>query len=80
MITSYSRGHKIYYDNGIWRYSDDNSIAVENKITCERPCARCEKLPTIEGYDACLGHVEGAIHACCGHGVEEGYIVYGEAE
>jgi hypothetical protein len=33
-------------------------------------------MPTKEGYDACLGYIEGAKSACCGHGVEEGYIVY----
>ena len=32
--------------------------------------------PTKEGYDACLGHIDGAIHACCGHGAEKGYIMY----
>ena len=28
------------------------------------------------GDDACLGYVDDALHACCGHGVERGYIVY----
>ena len=30
--------------------------------------------PTKEGYDACLGYIEGAMSACCGHGVEKGYV------
>jgi hypothetical protein len=31
--------------------------------------------PTKEGYDNCLGHIEGVASACCGHGVEIPYIV-----
>ena len=70
MITSHSRGHTIYYDGINWRYTDTDEIN-DNK----RPCKRCGILPTTEGYDACLGYIEGAIHACCGHGIEESYII-----
>lgn len=71
MVKSYSRGWEIYYDGENWRYTDTNEIKNNN-----RPCKKCGCLPTKEGYDACLGHIEGAISACCGHGVEEKYIKY----
>ena len=73
MATSHSRGHLIYYDWNTenWRYSDNNEI-----VNNDRPCKKCGHGPTIEGYDACLGYIEDALHACCGHGVEKGYIVY----
>lgn len=73
MATSHSRGHLIYYDWNTenWRYSDTNEIVNNN-----RPCKKCGHGPTIEGYDACLGYIEDALHACCGRGVEKGYIVY----
>ena len=73
MATSYSRGHKTYYDwdTKNWRYSDNNEIVNDT-----RPCKKCGCSPTKEGYDACLGHIDGAIHACCGHGAEKGYIMY----
>ena len=70
MITSNSRGHATYYDGLNWRYTDNNEI--DNG---KRPCKRCGCMPTKEGYDACLGKVEGATSACCGHGVEKPYIV-----
>lgn len=70
MTTSYSRGHEIYYDGINWRYVDNNE-----KINDLRPCKRCGRVPTKEGFDACLGHIEGAKSACCGHGVEVGYII-----
>lgn len=70
MITSNSRGHKIYFDGIFWRYIDTNE--VHNK---KRACARCGHCPTEEGFDYCLGKIEGAVSACCGHGVEEPYII-----
>lgn len=70
MITSYSRGHKIYYDGECWRYYDNKEI-----VNNDRVCKKCGKKPTKEGYDACLGYIEGATHACCGHGVEEGFVI-----
>ena len=70
MAKSYSRGHEVYYDGLIWRYTDTNEV-----IDDTRPCKRCGCNPTKDGYDACLGHIDGATSACCGHGVEKGYIV-----
>ncbi|MGB9937302.1 MAG: hypothetical protein ACPK7O_06240 [Methanobacterium sp.] len=45
----------------------------EVKDSHERPCIKCGKYPTREGYDACLGELPGVEFACCGHG-KEGYI------
>jgi hypothetical protein len=72
MITAYKRGHKVYRDGADWRYVDDNTL-----IANERPCARCGKTPTPEGYDACLGYIKGAISACCGHGMESPILIKG---
>lgn len=70
MIYSHSRGYKIYFDGNDWRYVDNNEI-----INNMRPCKRCGQTPTKDGYDACLGHICGVKSACCGHGVEEPYII-----
>ena len=40
----------------------------------KRACKHCGRLPTPEGYDACLGPIPGDISACCGYGVSEPYI------
>ncbi len=84
IATSYALGHLIYsaskYDDTIsqlnhseWKYSDGSPFDDS------RPCMKCNCYPTKEGYDACLGYIEGAEHACCGHGVEEDrYIIYKE--
>lgn len=69
-ITSHERGHLIYYDGTDWRYSDNDDV-----IDDSRPCARCGRMPTAEGYDACLGHVAGAKSACCGHGVSNPILI-----
>lgn len=70
MITSYSRGHKIYFKNKEWHYADTDEIC-----NYDRPCKKCNSYPTKEGYDACLGYIVGAKSACCGHGVEKEYRV-----
>jgi hypothetical protein len=40
------------------------------------PCGLCGQLQTPEGHDACLGTLPGVKFACCGHGREEGYVVF----
>jgi len=70
MIRSHSRGHDIYFDGEYWRYNDNDQLDDG-----KRACKRCGRKPTVEGYDACLGHVKGATSACCGHGVEERYVM-----
>ncbi|MGE5479024.1 MAG: hypothetical protein ACM3U1_01195 [Chloroflexota bacterium] len=71
MITSYSRGHEIYFEDGQWLFLD-----TREPINDERPCKRCGKNPTEEGYDPCLGRLVGAVSACCGHGVETPYFIF----
>lgn len=71
MITSYVRGHRVFFDpESGWYYMDGTSIGVA------RPCAHCGKLPTPEGHDACLGTIPGVVWACCGHGVAPGRVGY----
>jgi hypothetical protein len=65
---SYHRGHLAYHRaDGRWYYED--GVCVDDDP--DRACPRCGKPPTPEGYDACLGHIEGATSACCGHGVHQ---------
>lgn len=64
MPLSYLRGHSINFIDGEWVYAD----TLEPTVSNPRPCGRCGKDRTPEGYDACLGHIPGIINACCGHG------------
>lgn len=75
------RGHDAYYDwqAHVWRYAD-NGMAVPSYPAHERPCAHCGLPPTPAGEDGCLGHIPGVTSACCGHGVEKGYIVWQSME
>lgn len=66
----YSRGHRVQWNGEAWVYSDTGEIDDH-----KRPCVQCHQPPTVEGYDACLGYLPGVGSACCGHGVEDGYIV-----
>lgn len=69
-VTGYTRGHKIYYDydEREWKYCDNNKPII-NEI---RPCVNCKQLP-VDDKDYCLRNIE-IVSACCGHGIEEGYI------
>ena len=71
VVTSQLRGNLIVYRKQ-WEYEDGDPI------TKERPCARCGNMPTKDGHDYCLQHLEGVIAACCGHGVEDGYLIRGD--
>lgn len=69
-----SYGHETYFDdNDIERYVDINQIV---EYPSRRPCPQCHQLPTPEGHDACLGYIPGVLHACCGHGVQRGYVMW----
>lgn len=69
------RGHPIYWDTGLWRYTDTG----ENVGDVDRPCGFCGKGKTPEGHDGCLGTLPEDIvmNACCGHGNDrQAYIQY----
>ena len=69
------KGYDFRTPANIWVYDDDGTVADDS-----RPCVRCGRHPTPEGYDACLGYIEGATAACCGHGVELGSVIMGGME
>ena len=70
--TSHHRGHVIeYVPDNTWAYVDSCE-----PIDDDRPCVRCGKAPTAEGFDRCKGFVPGARSVCCGHGVGPSIIVY----
>ena len=74
---SYWRGHRMVWDGRHWVFADNGKLpgdAEGNAI--HSLCPRCGKPPTPEGYDACLGRIPGAVAACCGHGVEPGYVMF----
>jgi len=68
---SYSHGWPIVFQNGGWVFAD-TLLPVDNG----RPCVRCQRAPTAEGFDACLGYIPGATSACCGHGKEKPYVKF----
>lgn len=70
------RGHEIYYDDDdkCWKYVETNKRVYDNTI---ENCVKCNK-PPIDDIDFCLYGLKDADlieAACCGHGVEKGYIL-----
>ena len=72
-ISTYINGHFAYFDieDTTWKYADTHEPA-----TIKRPCIKCGQLQTKEGHDYCIRNLPGVKNACCGHGVEEGYIQF----
>lgn len=72
-VWAYKRGHKVCWNAQLeeWCYADNGRIADH-----DRPCVQCGEMPTGEGHDACLGYIPGVAAACCGHGVEDGMILW----
>lgn len=67
-------GHTVYVmDEDTGELTDKNGNPVDIQ---KLKCTKCGKMATSEGHDACLGTLPGVKAACCGHGVDEGYILF----
>lgn len=64
-ILAHTRGHTIIWYDECWIYEDTKKRIDNGK---PRPCKNCGRMPTEEGYDACMGYVPGMESVCCGHG------------
>lgn len=74
IVTGQDKGYPITYneEKKQWIYLDTKEPIEGNP----RVCKRCGKSPTPEGHDSCLGTLPGVLNACCGHGYEDGYIMF----
>jgi hypothetical protein len=68
---SQSMGHEIGILNNEWVYCDTDEKIDEVEL---RACSRCKLYPTPEGHDPCIANLKGVTNACCGHGIEDGYV------
>jgi hypothetical protein len=41
-----------------------------------RPCPKCGRHQTGDGHDPCIANLPGVRAACCGHGVQPGYVAF----
>lgn len=74
---SYINGVRIVFDDEKgWVYESDGKPLKKDGEVQFRPCPKCNKLPTREGHDACLGTLPGVKYACCGHGIRPGYVTF----
>lgn len=59
------RGHPIARRGDVWVYVDTGELVSSDP---ERLCGHCGLPNTDAGHDGCLGTLQGAVNACCGHG------------
>jgi hypothetical protein len=74
----YFRGHPVVGLEGeaCERYAHDLTSTVdEHGESLERPCVQCGLTADPDGPAPCLGMLPGVTAACCGHGVDEPYVL-----
>lgn len=54
---------------------EGNTVHFPDPYPAYRGCVECGRLPTPEGYDACLGVLPDVVSACCGHGGRSRFTV-----
>jgi len=42
----------------------------------DKVCPECGLTETTEGHDPCIPNLPGVKFACCGHGIQRGYVVF----
>jgi hypothetical protein len=75
---SYFRGHPVvcFAGEACERYADDLTPTVDEAgASVERACVQCGLLAAPDGPDLCLGMLPDVKAACCGHGVDEPYVL-----
>ena len=75
-VKGYLRGWETYYNEteNEWRYIETD----EPLWRVDKPCKKCGEPATDSGADYCLKGLEDCdlvFSACCGHGVEAGFLV-----
>jgi len=70
MHTGYLFGHKVTWCEETESWLDDTGKEPETDLACPK----CHKKQTKEGHDPCIANLPGVKFACCGHGVDDGYI------
>lgn len=73
MQTTYIRGHKVIYRNKQWIFEDTGKLAPTPQSELNVKCGFCGRDP-VDKQDYCIKDLPGVVFACCGHGVEKGYI------
>lgn len=73
--TTRVQGHEIQYDHELdsWKYRDTKELVTPSNI---RKCIKCGNKESEQGHDFCIQNLGKVINACCGHGVEKGYIQF----
>ena len=73
MTKSHLYGHEIFYKENTWFFKNGEKVDFNNPP----PCAKCNKHPTKEGYDHCIGYIPNVSSACCGHGTHKAILIVG---
>ncbi len=69
------RGQDVVEFNGEWFFCDTGESVRGTWMNT--PCGHCSRIRTTEGYDRCLGTLDGVRNACCGHGqIEKAYVQF----
>lgn len=81
-VSGFHMGHPIQCDmikvsathakGGDWYYTDNHELLDDAE---PRACPKCKDFESEEGHDPCIKNLPGVSYACCGHGVDEPYVM-----
>ena len=76
-------GHRVWFNEKIKKRClvENDKPAFDENCVLILVCQHCDKPPTVEGHDGCLGTLKDCSFACCGHGGKSNpYITTGNGE
>lgn len=78
-IVNRCRGHQFHF-SGIFKNGMPEAVFSDNGELLNQPrsCKKCGRNSVEKEYDACLGKIPGVKAACCGHGYDDGYILWND--
>lgn len=70
----------IFGNGAVWNEEEqtwfikETGLSNTHEVVVNLICPKCKMKPTEDRHDPCIKNLPGVKFACCGHGVERGYI------
>jgi len=75
IIEAYNFGNEVDWneEEQTW-FIKETGLSNTHEVVANLICPKCKMKPTEDNHDPCIKNLPGVRFACCGHGVDDGYI------